>query len=87
MVFSDSSASALSSDALPPTAPLLDDWGMRDIYIWGGGARYGFHVDGRLTSAVLIPEPGTFVLFSIVGLALLKNRRIVKSRRNSHNHH
>lgn len=66
----DNTGSALSSDALPTTAPFLDNWqsGNR-LHLDGGG--HGYIVDAYVTSAV--PEPATIVLFA-VGALLLKKR-------------
>ena len=77
---SDSSYSALSSDALPTTAPVLDDWETRSIQIRGGitiTPREGlsYRIGGGLTSAVLIPEPATVILVGLGGLALLRKGR------------
>ena len=64
----DSSAQALSSDALPPTVPVLAnwEWNVLDFH----GERGGFHVFAHVTSA--IPEPTTIILLSIGGLFLRK---------------
>jgi len=77
----DSTFSALSSDALPATALVLDDWetGDHDIYIGGGHPdyhplEYHYSIDAHLTSAFLIPEPATIFLLSLGGL-FLKRRR------------
>lgn len=78
LVLYDYSRSAISSDQLPTAPPVLDDWEGRYIYIGGsigGGATYeSFRIRGDLTSAVLIPEPATFAMFSLGGLILLKKR-------------
>ena len=75
---SDCSHSALSSDTLPTTAPVLDDWDLTDADIAFGGQRGSrgpsFHIDGHLTSAALIPEPATFALLGIGTLVLLRSR-------------
>ena len=74
----DRSFSALSSDALPTTAPVLDDWEKWDenIVITGGHPRGPrFEIKGDLTSAVLIPEPTTISLFIIGALTVLRKRR------------
>jgi len=64
----------LSSDTLPTTAPVLDDWDQGGELAVGGIGR-SFVIQGRLTSMVLIPEPATLMFMSLGGLALLRNRR------------
>jgi len=66
----DSSANALSSDALPTTAPFLDNW-QSGNRLRLDGERGGYIVDAYVTSA--IPEPATIVLFA-VGALLLRKR-------------
>lgn len=71
----DSYGKALSSDELPTSAPILTDWEIRynSIDIQGGyPTPFGWY--GRLTSVALIPEPATFVLLGLAGLALLRKR-------------
>ncbi len=64
----------LSTDALPTTAPVLDDWNLgRELAV--GGIGRSFVVDARMTSMVLIPEPATLMFLGLGGLALLRNRR------------
>jgi len=76
----DYTATALSSEALPTTAPVLDDWYYRDIRIYAGFLSNGWQASytfyGHLTSAVLIPEPATIILLGLGGLALLRRRRV-----------
>jgi len=68
----DHTGSALSSDALPTTAPALDDW-QENILNFGGGTRAsGYSILGHVTSA--IPEPATILLFGL-GTMLLRKRR------------
>lgn len=70
----DSTGLALSSDALPTTAPNLDDWNMNyatlDIH---GGQFSDYYIAVDVTSAVLIPEPATLLLL-IFGIAICKRR-------------
>ncbi len=71
----DNTGTALSSTALPTTAPVLSDWAYNDLSISGPG--YGsdyFFIGATVTSAVLIPEPATLLLFSIGTLLLRKSR-------------
>ena len=77
---SDLSFSTLSSDALPTSAPVLDDWETQRIEITGSipapREEYPeYRIEGDLTSAVLIPEPATVILFSLGSLALLRKGR------------
>ena len=64
----DPSGTALSSDALPTTAPILDQWGDNRLRLHGERGQY--IVDAHVTSA--IPEPATIILISIGGLLLRK---------------
>jgi hypothetical protein len=77
----DSTFSALSSDALPATAPVLDDWETceNDIYIYGNypgynPREYAWSFKAHLTSAFLIPEPTT-LFFLGLGFFFLRKRR------------
>ena len=76
----DSTFSALSSDALPTTAPVLDDWETceNDIYIYGNypgynPREYNWGFKAHLTSAFLIPEPTTLFFFGF-GFFFLRKR-------------
>jgi hypothetical protein len=67
----DPSGTALSSDALPPTAPVLDQWGetllrMDSDRMWG--------IDAEVTSAEIIPEP-SIILFLGLGSVFLRKRQ------------
>jgi len=77
----DSTFSALSSDALPTTAPVLDDWetGENDIFIYGyypgyNPREYHHSFGAHITSAFLIPEPTTIALLGL-GFFFLRKRR------------
>ncbi len=69
----DSTGTALSSDDLPTTAPVLSDWDDNRLYISGGPRETKFWFDATVTSAEIIPEPGTLLLL-LLGAALLKKR-------------
>jgi len=67
----DPTASALSSDALPTTPPVLDQW--ESIYgVRLQGERAGYILDAHVTSAV--PEPATLLLLAIGGLLLIRKQ-------------
>jgi len=65
----DYSATALSSIDLPTTAPVLEDWQSGNL-LRLHGVKWIYKVDAHVTSAV--PEPGTILLFGLVGLLLRK---------------
>ena len=68
----DYSATAITSDALPTTAPNLADWRDYGLTITGPrGWDYGLTAD--ITSVMLIPEPATLLIL-IFGTAFLKRR-------------
>jgi len=75
----DPTGKALSSIALPTTAPVLADWPSPSyLSIFGTnpegnmqGPTFGIVVE--VTSVILIPEPGTLFLFVLGGLALRKS--------------
>ena len=64
----DPSGTALSSDALSTSAPVLEDW-QSNILAFGADRRYG--ISAHVTSAV--PEPGTIMLVGI-GAVFLRKR-------------
>jgi hypothetical protein len=66
----DSSANALSSDALPQTPPVLNNWESNLLRLYG--ERDGYIIDAHVTSAV--PEPTTLLLFGLGGLLFRKIR-------------
>ena len=70
----DPSGSALSSDVLPPTPPVVGNW--QDNVLGITGPKQIFEVRARVTLA--IPEPGTILLFGVGGLIFRlkkKNKR------------
>ncbi len=66
----DPTGIALSSDALPLTAPDLSKWNSNLLRITHDR---DFTIDATVTSAVLIPEPATLLLI-IFGVAICKRR-------------
>jgi hypothetical protein len=71
-VLGDSTHTAIDSDALPVTAPVLTDWGYNVLRISGSGDLGGLFIKGTVTQAV--PEPLTGVLM-VIGLFLFRRRR------------
>jgi hypothetical protein len=65
----DYTATALSSDALPATAPILSQWQANDLMLFGEHSGYG--IDATVTSAEVIPEPATLLLLG-AGIMLLR---------------
>jgi hypothetical protein len=65
----DLTGTVFSSDALPTTAPVLDDWQTNILNISGSRT---FGIWGHVTSAV--PEPVTLLLLGLGGLFLIKQR-------------
>ena len=58
---------ALSSEDLPITAPILNDWDRNSFQISSGNS---FLIDGTVTQAEIIPEPLSITLFGLGGLFL-----------------
>ncbi len=71
------SGTAISSDALPTTAPNLADWSVNyGLHISGPPrTEFEFEIVANITSVVLIPEPATILLLTLGGLILRKHRR------------
>jgi hypothetical protein len=70
----DYSGTALSSDALPITAPDLTNWTRNyGLDIHGDGRVWPYYIAVEVTSAVLIPEPATLLLLAF-GVTLFKRR-------------
>lgn len=69
----DYSATALSSDALPTTPPVLEDWG----FDWGLRIEFGFKGSSKIRAEVTsaIPEPATVLLLTLGSLLLSRRRR------------
>jgi hypothetical protein len=68
----DYSMNALSSDALPTTAPVLSDWGDTNYLLITLGERGGAgYIQATVTSVELVPEPASALIMG-VGLLLLR---------------
>jgi hypothetical protein len=67
----DNTHTALASDALPVSAPVLSDWNLNHFQISSDNI---FLIDGIITHAALVPEPATLLL---IGLGRLLIRRRV----------
>jgi len=67
----DPAGNAISTDALPTTAPVLADWQSNFLTFGGGTDEEPFGISADVTSAV--PEPATIVLLA-VGALLLRKR-------------
>lgn len=68
----DPTGSALSTDALPATGPVLYDWG--PVYCLRLEADRAYIINATVTSAVVIPEPASVLLFALGGFLLRKRR-------------
>jgi hypothetical protein len=73
----DPTGNALSSDALPTTAPVLSDW-QSEVGLHIYGYKDIFHLSATVTSAQMIPEPGVTVLLALGGLTL--RRRVIDKK-------
>ena len=73
----DYTGTAISSTALPSTAPILEDWqSLVGVHIRSEkiGDNYDtFHIYADVTSAIVIPEPAT-LLFLTSGVLLLRRK-------------
>jgi len=67
----DNTGTALSSDALPIIAPVLDNWQSRN-HLRLQGERGGYIIDAHVTSAV--PESAAIVLLGLGGIMFRKRR-------------
>ncbi|MGA2916207.1 MAG: PEP-CTERM sorting domain-containing protein [Sedimentisphaerales bacterium] len=70
----DSTGTALSSDALPTTAPNLDDWNMDYGLSITGPRGWDYLLRADITSVMLIPEPTTLLLLAF-GIIVCKLRK------------
>ena len=69
LILVDFTHTALSSSALPATAPVLNEWGTKSLQIYGPGN--SLSIQGTITQAV--PEPLTGILMAM-GVFLLRRR-------------
>jgi len=66
----DPTGTALSSDDLSTTPPVLENWNLNDLTIYG--ERVGYLIHGHVTSA--IPEPATIFLLVVGACVALRKR-------------
>ncbi len=69
----DSTGNALTSDVLPTTAPIVEDWDDNLLYIGGGPRGEDFGIGATVTNATVIPEPVTILLLGF-GCLLIRKR-------------
>ena len=69
----DPSANALSSDALPTIAPVLEDWDIHYLTISGKTKAGTYHINAEITE--IVPEPTTVLLLGFGGLVLMRKQR------------
>ncbi|MCX5632196.1 MAG: PEP-CTERM sorting domain-containing protein [Phycisphaerae bacterium] len=67
-ILNDPTGTALSSDALPLTAPDLSSWSSNVLSI---STDRDFSISAVVTSATLVPEPATLLL-TVLGLILIR---------------
>jgi hypothetical protein len=70
----DSTRTALSSDVLPLTAPNLSNWNFNNFRIDISRSGTGT-IQGIITSAVLVPEPCSILLFLAGGIVFRRQKR------------
>ena len=72
----DYSMTALSSVALPTTAPVLEDWESNYLLITFGFKGYA-SIQATVTSVEIVPEPSSAVILAIGALLLRRRRRLI----------
>ena len=72
----DPTGTAISSTALPATAPVLEDWlSLVGLYIMSEKIDYDtFFIRAHVTTAELVPEPATLILLG-AGVLLIRKRK------------
>ena len=73
----DESGSALDSDALPLTAPVLSDWPDTWFHLaieGGEESGIGYFIRAEVTSVEIIPEPATAILLTLGTLFLRRKK-------------
>jgi hypothetical protein len=70
----DYSGTALSSDMLPTTPPVLEDWEYDSGLMIQLGDKGGLTLGAEVSSVELVPEPSTLLLLAFGGLAVLRRR-------------
>jgi len=70
----DNTATNISSDALLNTPPIVNDWGDLNSLVIAGGKEGGYGIGAIVTSAVLVPEPSSFLILSF-GFLYLRKRK------------
>jgi len=68
----DPTGNALSSDALPTTSPILNEWQINDLRL---ETLRMFWIDAHVTTLILIPEPCTILLFGLCGFMLIRRNK------------
>jgi hypothetical protein len=65
--------SVFSSDALPVTTPILNQWQSNHLSVYGEeGTPNDYFFDATVTSVQLVPEPGTLLLLTLGSFILRK---------------
>jgi hypothetical protein len=72
----DDTGTALNNDALPLTAPMLEDWqSVNALSITCRSSAGGARIEGTITDAYLIPEPASAVVLSLGSLFIGLRRK------------
>jgi len=79
----DDSGTAISTDALPTTPPVLEDYPDTWVGLVINGCKFrpgphpcdDFFIRANVTSVEIIPEPATVLLFALGSLAMLRRKK------------